>query len=120
MPRRRTANRVGRTSSTQSFSLSLLLLTGDQVRGPSLLWLLLKRLAGAGSFGLNSDQQVFTREELRERRALLNEQRREKAASKKKSAAERAVELKARMILCVAVIVASGVILWWLGGRPSF
>lgn len=72
------------------------------------------------SFGMNTDQQIFTREELRERRALLTQKRKEQKENKKKSKAEQAAELKARMILCVAIIIACGVILWWLDGRPSF
>lgn len=72
------------------------------------------------SFGLNSDQQLFTREELRERRALLNEKRAENLANKEKTKKEQAAELKAQMVLCIAIIVAGGAILWWLDGRPSF
>ena len=72
------------------------------------------------AFDLASDQQIFTREELRERRSLLTKQRAEKLANKNKTKAEQAAELKARMILCVAIIVACGGILWWLDGRPSF
>ncbi len=72
------------------------------------------------SFGMNLDQQVFTREELRERRALIAQKRKEKMETKKKTKAEQATELKARMILCVAIIVTCGAILWWLDGRPSF
>ena len=72
------------------------------------------------SFGMNSDQQVFTREELRERRALIVQKRKEKIENKKRTKAEQATELKARMILCVAIIITGGAILWWLDGRPSF
>ena len=38
---------------------------------------------------MNSDQQIFTREELRERRALLTQKRKEQMENKKKTKAER-------------------------------
>ena len=54
------------------------------------------------------EEQVFTKDELRERRAKFNSQRKDKAANKYKSAQEKAAELKAQLILGVATLLVGG------------
>ena len=66
------------------------------------------------------EEQVFTKDALKERRAKFNRERKEKADTKKKTLKEQAAELKAQAILGVSTLVVGLAILWWLDGRPSF